>query len=94
MSHDFVQGVGQVQTPARVLDLSARGALMALQGSMQVGEIHDFLLDLAGESLWVQGEVRRCRKGGGGSFEVAIEFIGIDPLDERRLLDYLGRRVS
>ena len=93
MNH-AMQGVGQVQTPTRVLDLSARGALMAVRGAMAVGEIHDFLLDLGGESLWVQGEVRRCRAGAEGAFEVGIEFIGIDPSDERRLLAYLARRVS
>ena len=94
MNHELIKGVGHVQTPARVLDLSARGALMTLRGAMEVGEIHDFILDIGGEGLWVQGEVRRCRSGAGGSFEVAIEFIGIAPSDERRLQDYLGRRVS
>jgi hypothetical protein len=91
---DEVLGVGQVQTPARVLDLSARGALMALTSAMEVGAIHDFLLNIGGEGMWVQGEVRRCRMGGGGSYEVAVEFIGIAPQDERRLVEYLGRRVS
>jgi hypothetical protein len=94
MSREDIKGVGHVQTPARVLDLSARGALLSLRGAMEVGEIHDFILDIGGDGLWVQGEVRRCRTTGGGAFEVGIEFIGIAPSDERRLQEYLGRRVS
>ncbi|HWX24895.1 MAG TPA: PilZ domain-containing protein [Vicinamibacteria bacterium] len=88
-----VRGVAHVQTPARVLDLSRKGALMALTTPLQVGAVHDFLLDLAGDRIWVQGEVRRCQLAeGGGDFEVGIEFVGIDPRDEKRVADYLSRR--
>lgn len=92
MSQDRVDGTARGETPARILDLSARGALMVLRASFEVGAIHDFAIDLEGETLWVQGEVRRCRpRGAGAGFEVGVEFIGIDPHDDARLRRYLSR---
>jgi hypothetical protein len=89
-----LRGFVHAKTPTKVLDLSARGALMSLTTPMEAGAIHDFLLDIGGEELSVQGEVRRCRKTQGGTYEVAIEFIGLDPRDERRLHVYLDSRLS
>jgi hypothetical protein len=89
-----LRGVAHAKTPTRVLDLSAKGALMSVTAEMETGAIHDFLLDIGGEGLWVQGEVRRCRKIQGGAYEVAIEFIGLDPQGERRLRLYLDTRLS
>jgi c-di-GMP-binding flagellar brake protein YcgR len=84
-----VRGVARAQTPARVLDLSLKGVLLVLETPLDVGAIHDFALDVQGQTLWVQGEVRRSQKRERGGFEVGVEFVGIDPHDERRLREYL-----
>jgi c-di-GMP-binding flagellar brake protein YcgR len=92
MSSDPVTGTARAQVPARLLDLSLGGALLGLSTSLDVGPIHDFALQLDGEVLWVQGEVRRCRKLSDDRFEVGIEFIGIHPHDQSRLQSYLKQR--
>jgi c-di-GMP-binding flagellar brake protein YcgR len=90
---DSVQGTARAQVPVRLVDLSRGGALFAMGSALDVGSIHDFTLDLSGEALWVQGEVRRCRAArSGDGYEVAVEFVGIDPHDLRRLVEYLSRR--
>ena len=91
MSED-VTGTARAQVPARLLDLSLGGALLDLATALEVGAIHDFSLQLEGEVLWVQGEVRRCRQVRGEGFEVGIQFIGIHPHDEIRLRNYLNLR--
>lgn len=91
MSED-VTGTARAQVPARLLDLSMGGALLDLATALEVGAIHDFSLQLAGEVVWVQGEVRRCRQVRGEGFEVGIQFIGIHPHDETRLRNYLNLR--
>jgi hypothetical protein len=91
MSDAPVSGTLRGQVPARVLDLSPSGALLALGPALEVGSINDFALDLEGETMWVQGEVRRCSVDVSGH-QVGVEFIGIDPRDERRLRAYLDRR--
>jgi c-di-GMP-binding flagellar brake protein YcgR len=85
-----VSGTARAQVPARLLDLSLGGALLALAVRLDVGAIHDFALQLGEESVWVQAEVKRCRPVADG-FEVGVEFIGIDPHDQDRLRSYLGR---
>ena len=87
-----VTGTARAQVPARLLDLSLGGALLHLATSLDVGAIHDFALQLDGEVLWVQGEVRRCRRVRDEGFQVGIEFIGIDPHDQSRLQSYLKQR--
>jgi c-di-GMP-binding flagellar brake protein YcgR len=94
MSSEPVTGTARAQVPARLLDLSLGGALLDLSASLDVGAIHDFSLQLDGEVLWVQGEVRRCRKVRDAGFEVGIEFIGIHPHDQSRLQSYLKRRQA
>ncbi len=89
---DPVTGTARAQVPARLMDLSVGGALLDLATALEMGAIHDFALALDGETLWVQGEVRRCRQVRGEGFEVGIEFIGIHPQDERRLREYIERR--
>jgi c-di-GMP-binding flagellar brake protein YcgR len=80
------------QLRARLLDISPAGALLLLDAPLAVGGIHDFALDLAGHTLWVQGEVRHCRPATrGAGHEVGVAFVGIDPQDERRLLRFLAR---
>lgn len=92
MTDESVTGTARAQVPARLLDLSLGGALLDLATSLQVGAIHDFALQLDGEVLWVQGEVRRCRKVADDGFQVGIQFIGIHPHDEQRLRAYVERR--
>jgi c-di-GMP-binding flagellar brake protein YcgR len=92
MSSDPVTGTARAQVPARLLDLSLGGALLDLTTSLDVGAIHDFALQLDGEVLWVQGEVKRCRQVRNEAFEVGIEFIGIHPHDQSRLQSYLKKR--
>jgi c-di-GMP-binding flagellar brake protein YcgR len=94
MSSGPVTGTARAQVPARLLDLSLGGALLGLSTSLGVGAIHDFALQLDGEVLWVQGEVRRCRKLSDDRFEVGIEFIGIHPHDQSRLQSYLRQRQA
>jgi c-di-GMP-binding flagellar brake protein YcgR len=87
-----VTGTARAQIPARLLDLSLGGALLDLATSLEVGAIHDFSLQLEGEVLWVQGEVRRCRQVRPEGFEVGVQFIGIDPQDQRRLRAYVEQQ--
>ena len=92
MTDDAVTGTARGQIPARLLDLSMGGALLDLATALEVGADHDFSLQLDGETLWVQGEVRRCRQVDADSFEVGVQFIGIHPHDERRLRSYVDQR--
>lgn len=92
MSSEPVTGTARAQVPARLLDLSLGGALLDLSTALDVGAIHDFALQLDGEVLWVQGEVKRCRQVRNEGFEVGIEFLGIHPHDQSRLHSYLKQR--
>jgi c-di-GMP-binding flagellar brake protein YcgR len=92
MSGDSVSGTARAQVPARLIDLSLGGALLDLKTALDVGAIHDFTLQLDGDVVWVQGEVKRCRQVRNEGFEVGIEFLGIDPHDQSRLQSYLKRR--
>jgi hypothetical protein len=83
-------GIARAQVDARVLDLSLGGALLNVQTSFEVGTIGDFAVPLEGAPLWVQAEVRRCTPVEGG-YEVALEFVGMHPRDQRRLAEYLAR---
>jgi c-di-GMP-binding flagellar brake protein YcgR len=87
-----VRGTARAEVPGRLLDLSLGGALLHLQASLVEGEIHDFALELDGETVSVQAEVRRCRAAPRGGYEVGVEFVGIDPRDQRRLRAYLQAR--
>src|SRR5262249_57218833 len=92
MSQDPVTGTARAQVAARLIDLSLGGALLDLATSLEVGAIHDFSLQLDGEMVWVQAEVRRCYAVRSGSYQLGVEFIGIDPHDQQRLRAYLDRR--
>lgn len=88
-----IKGTARGQVAARLLDLSEGGALLNLGLSLEVGAIHDFALSIDGHTVWVQGEVRRSTSAPSGpGHEVAIEFIGIDPGDQKLLQSYLKRR--
>lgn len=87
-----IHGTARGQVSARLLDLSVGGALLHLSMPLEIGAIHDFALQLEGQTVWVQGEVKRCERAPGGSgHQLGIEFIGIDPGDQRLLRSYVGR---
>jgi c-di-GMP-binding flagellar brake protein YcgR len=89
LSGELPGGHARAQVAARLLDLSAGGALLAQPVPLEVGAIHDFALELPDEPIWVQAEVRHCGPAAGGGWHVGIEFLGIDPRDEERLRAYL-----
>ncbi|HUG53420.1 MAG TPA: PilZ domain-containing protein [Vicinamibacteria bacterium] len=89
MTDEGVTGTARAQVPARLLDLSLGGALLDLATALEVGAIHDFSLQLDGETLWVQAEVRRCQQVRADGYRVGVQFIGIHPHDERRLREYV-----
>ena len=90
-----IRGTARGQIPARLVDLSVGGALLHLSMPLEIGAIHDFSLQIEGHTLWVQGEVKRCEPGAAPpGHQVGVEFIGIDPGDERRLQSYLASRRS
>ena len=91
MSNRDVTGIARAQVEARVLDLSLGGALLHLAAPLAVGVIGDFAVPVEGEPIWAQAEVKRCAPAAGG-YEVALEFVGMHPQDQRRLRDYLDRR--
>ena len=83
-------GSARGEVVARILDLSQGGALLVVHTSLEIGAIHDFALQLGSDTVWVQAEVRRASPAPrGGGYEVGIEFLGIDPHDERLLRAYV-----
>lgn len=93
MSEELARGVVRAQVPVRFLDLSPGGGLLVLAAPLQVGAIHDFALDILGDRIWVQGEVRHCRAAGrGAGYHVGVQFVGVDPQDEKILREYLEKR--
>ena len=92
MTNVELRGTARAQVPARLMDLSVGGALLALDLPLAVGANHDFALSIDGATVWVQGEVRRCGAAPGGGHQVAVEFVGIDPGDQRLLQNYLSRK--
>jgi c-di-GMP-binding flagellar brake protein YcgR len=93
MTHDTrPAGSARAQVAVRVLDLSIGGGLLVVPTALEVGAIHDFAIDLGGAALWAQCEIRHCRKADRGpGYHVGVQFVGIDPQDERRLRAYLSR---
>jgi len=90
MNGMVASGTVRAEVPARLLDLSLGGALLSIATPLSPGAIHDFALELEGENLWVQAEIRHCRPSDRGGYQVGVQFVGIDPRDERRLGEYLG----
>lgn len=91
MMRSEIHGTARGQIPARLLDLSVGGALLHLSMPLEIGAIHDFALQIEGQTVWVQGEVKRCAPAGAAGHQLGIEFIGIDPGDQRLLESYVGR---
>jgi c-di-GMP-binding flagellar brake protein YcgR len=95
MSDAPAGGTARGEVPMRLLDLSLGGALLIVQTPFAVGTIQDFAFDLKGDTLWVQAEVRRCQPAErGGGYQVGVQFVGIDPHDEKRLRAYLDSTRS
>ncbi len=85
-------GSVRAQVAVRVLDLSMGGGLLVVPTPLEVGAIHDFAIDLGGAGIWAQCEIRHCRKADRGpGYHVGVQFVGIDPQDERHLRAYLSR---
>jgi c-di-GMP-binding flagellar brake protein YcgR len=94
MTEESIRGSLRAEVKAQCLDLSEGGALLFLATPLDLGVIHDFALELDGETVWVQAEVRHLRAAachGCDGYEVGVQFIGIDPHDEERLRGYLAR---
>lgn len=88
-----IRGTARGQIPARLIDLSVGGALLHLSMPLEIGAIHDFALQIEGHTVWVQGEVKRCEPAAAGpGHQLGVEFIGIDPSDQRLLQSYLAAR--
>jgi c-di-GMP-binding flagellar brake protein YcgR len=93
MTEQAVHGSARGEVVARILDLSLGGALLVVHTAFEVGAIHDFALQLGGNTVWVQSEVRRTvRAPRGGGFEIGIAFLGIDPRDEPVLRAYVEQQ--
>jgi c-di-GMP-binding flagellar brake protein YcgR len=94
MSEESLRGSMRAEVRAHCLDLSEGGALLFLQTPLTIGAVADFALDLDTETVWIQAEVRHVRPGTRKAvegYEIGVQFVGIDPHDERRLHDYLAR---
>ena len=90
-----IRGTARGQVSARLVDLSVGGALLHLALPLEIGAIHDFALQIDGNTVWVQGEVKRSEPASAGSgHQIGVEFIGIDPADQRLLQSYLASRRS
>jgi c-di-GMP-binding flagellar brake protein YcgR len=88
-----LRGTARGEVLARLLDLSEGGALIVLRPPLDVGGIYDFALDLDGDVVWVQAEVRHCHPAPHGEgFQLGVAFVGVDPHDERRLRDFVASR--
>jgi c-di-GMP-binding flagellar brake protein YcgR len=93
VNEELARGVVRAQVPVRFLDLSIGGALLVVAAPLQVGAIHDFALEILGDRIWVQCEVRHCRAAArGAGYEVGVQFIGVDPRAEKILREYLEKR--
>jgi c-di-GMP-binding flagellar brake protein YcgR len=81
----------KAHVPARLLDLSLGGAMLALGSSLEIGAVHEFALDLGSRTLKVRGQVRHCRPADRYTgYHVGVSFIAIDPHDQELLGEYLG----
>jgi hypothetical protein len=90
MSDEPLHGSVRAEIPARFIDLSEGGALLEIAAPLEVGTIHDFALEIEGQTIWVQAEVKHTLSSPSGGYRVGVHFVGLDPQDEQRLRAYLG----
>ena len=89
-----LRGSLRAEVRARVLDLSHGGALLHLAAPLDVGAVYDFALDVDGETISIQAEVRHLRAAAmaeSAGYQVGVHFVGVDPSDEARHSEYLTR---
>jgi c-di-GMP-binding flagellar brake protein YcgR len=93
---DETRGTARAEVSVRFLDLSVGGALLILPAPLVGGAIHDFALELGGgERIWVQAEIRHVRPADRGpGYQVGVQFVGVDPRDEKALREYVDARRS
>ncbi|HET7293898.1 MAG TPA: PilZ domain-containing protein [Vicinamibacteria bacterium] len=90
MNGELARGQARAQVPVRFLDLSLGGALLVMPAALEKGGIYDFALDLEGDRIWVQAEVRHVHPADrGAGYHVGVQFVGIDPQDEKLLREYV-----
>jgi hypothetical protein len=90
---ELARGTARAEVTVRFLDLSMGGALLILPAPLTVGAIHDFAIELGGERVWVQAEIRHVRSADRGpGYHVGVQFVGIDPQDEKVLREFVGSR--
>lgn len=93
MSQEPATGFVRAQVGVRFLDISMGGALLVVPTAFEVGAIHDFAIDLGDDLIWAQCEVRHCRRAERGpGYHVGLQFLGIDPQDERLLREFVARK--
>ena len=93
MSQEIATGFVRAQVPVRFLDISMGGALLVVPSAFEVGAIHDFAIDLGRGRIWAQCEVRHCRRADRGpGYHVGLQFLGIDPQDERLLREFVQKK--
>jgi c-di-GMP-binding flagellar brake protein YcgR len=86
-------GQARAEVPGRILDLSVGGALLVQRTALEVGAIHDFAIEIGGQTISVQAEVRHCQAADrGAGYQIGVEFVGVAPHDQRRLREYLQSR--
>jgi c-di-GMP-binding flagellar brake protein YcgR len=91
MSSVSITGTARGSVAARLLDLSLGGALIALPVPLRPDGVQDLQLEIGGDPFHVRAEVRHCQPIG-GEYHVGVEFVDIDPRDERRLRDFIRSR--
>jgi c-di-GMP-binding flagellar brake protein YcgR len=92
---ELARGTARAEVTVRFLDLSTGGALLILPAPLVVGAIHDFALELEGNRISVQAEIRHVRAADRGpGFQVGVQFVGVDPQDEKVLEEYVAARRS
>jgi c-di-GMP-binding flagellar brake protein YcgR len=83
-------GKVSVSSVIRCLDISEDGALLLVELPLEPDATHDFFIDLEGEAMHLRAVVRHCRSVAEG-YQAGVQFVEIDPADERRLRDAVAR---
>lgn len=90
MSLDGAVGTVRGQVGTRLLDLSESGALLQVPTPLEIGIVYDLAIDIGGETVWVQADVRRTKLVD-GVHQIGVEFVGVDPHDLEKLRELVQR---